>query len=196
MAFTTKSLAAFLKKHPVAIGCGGLSVLLLAGIYLRSSQAGDLAAALKQNEEQGQNFIDNIRSGANLSEQYETLATATKDLESRLVRGTERARNQQYFYRIELETGVKEVSLQPNSPAPVSAAAQELIPKTLYTGIGYTVSVQGDYRQILNFVGRLESGPHFYRLISGSVSRQGQRGAADATTAITLTLNLELLGLP
>jgi hypothetical protein len=195
MALTTRNLAAFLKKHPVAIGGGVLSVALLVGSYLRNSRAGELAALLKQNEEQGQKILDNIRSGANLSEQYETLAAATKELESRLVRGTERARNQQYFYRIESETGVKEVSLQPNSPAPVSAAEKQRLPK-LYTGIGYTVSVQGDYRQILNFMGRLESGPHFCRLISGSVSRQGQRGAADATTAITLTLNLELLGLP
>jgi hypothetical protein len=196
MAFTTKSFAAFLKKHPVAIGCGVLSVLLLAGIYLRSSKAGELAASLKQKEDEGQKILDNIRSGANLAEQYETLASATKELDARLVRGTERARNQQYFYRIESETGVKEVSLQSNSSAPVSAAEKQRLSKTLYTGIGYTVSVQGDFRQILNFIGRLESGPHFCRLISGSVFRQGQRGAADATNAITLTLNLELLGLP
>jgi hypothetical protein len=196
MAFTTKGLVAFVKKHPVAFGCGALGVLLLAGIYLRSSKAGELAASVKQKEEEWQKILDNIRSGSNLPEQYETLATATKELDSRLVRGTERARNQQYFYRIESETGVKEISLQPNSPPPAASAAQQRLPKTLYAGIGYIVSVQGDYRQILDFVGRLESGPHFYRLISGSVSRQGQRGAADATTAITLKLNLELLGLP
>ena len=192
MALTTRNLVAFLKKHPVAIGCGVLSVALLAASYLRSSRAGELAALLKQKEEEGQRILDNIRSGSNLSEQVGTLTTATKELESRLVRGSERARNQQYFYRIESETGVKEVSLQPIA----LASGQQRLPKTLYTGIGYTVSVQGDYRQILNFVGRLESGPHFYRLISGSVSRQGQRGTAEATTALTLTLNLELLGLP
>lgn len=196
MAFSTRNLVAFLKKHPVAIGCGVLSVALLAASYLRSSRAGELAALLKQKEEEGQKILDNIRSGSNLSEQVGTLTTATKELESRLVRGSERARNQQYFYRIESETGVKEISLQSSSSAPVSAAEKQRLLKTLYTGIGYTVSVQGDYRQILNFVGRLESGPHFYRLNSGSVSRQGQRGAADKTAALTLTLNLELLGLP
>jgi len=190
MAFSTRNLVAFLKKHPVAIGCGVLSVALLAASYLRSSRAGELAALLKQKEEEGQKILDNIRSGSNLSEQVGTLTTATKELESRLVRGSERARNQQYFYRIESETGVKEISLQP------TVSGQQRLPKTLYTGIGYTVSVQGDYRQILNFIGRLESGPHFYRLNSGSVSRQGQRGAADKTATLTLTLNLELLGLP
>ena len=195
MAISTKGVVAFLKKHPVAISCGAVSVLLLAGIYLRGSKAGELATTLKQKEEEGQRILDNIRGGASLPEQFETLAAATKELEGRLVRGTERARNQQYFYRIESETGIKEISLQQNSPPPLSAAQQRL-PKTLYSGVGYTVSVQGDYRQILNFVGRLESGPHFYRMISASVSRPGQRGTADATNAINLTLNLELLGLP
>ncbi|HUL52155.1 MAG TPA: hypothetical protein VLT83_01975 [Opitutaceae bacterium] len=183
-----------MKKHPVAIVGGALCVLLLAGIYLRSSKASEMAATLKQKEEEGQRILDNIRSGANLAEQYETLATATKELEARLVRGPERARNQQYFYRLESETGVKEISLQPVTPPPLSAAQQRLA-KALYAGVGYTVSVQGDYRQILDFVGRLESGPHFYRMVSASVSRPGQRGTADATNAINLTLNLELLGL-
>ena len=194
MAITTKNLVAFLKKHPVAIGCGVVSVLLLAGIYFRGSKAGELAVLVKQKEEEGQRILDTIRGGANLPEQFETLAAATKELEARLVRGTERARNQQYFYRIESETGVKEVSLQPITPA-APTPAQQRLPKTLYAGVGYTVAVQGDYRQILNFVGRLESGPHFYRMVSGSVSRPGQRGAADATNTLTLTLSLELLGL-
>jgi hypothetical protein len=195
MAIGTKNVVAFVKKHPVAIGCGAVSVLLLAGIYLRSAKASELAATLKQKEEEGQRILDNIRGGASLPEQFETLANATKELEERLVRGTERARNQQYFYRIESETGVKELSLQPN-PLPLLSAAQQRQPKTLYAGVGYTVSVQGDYRQILDFIGRVESGPHFYRMISASVTRPGQRGAADTSNAINLTLNLELLGVP
>jgi hypothetical protein len=193
MALKTQDLVAFFKKYPVAIGCGALSLVLLTGSYIRYSRADELAVLLKQKEVEGQRILDNIRNGANLSEQYEALTAATRELESRLVRSTERARNQQYFYRIESETGVKEVSLQPISPT----SGQQRDPKTFYAGIGYAVSVQGDFRQILGFVGRLESGPYFYRLISGSVFRQGQRRAADSTPPVlTLTLNLELLGLP
>lgn len=188
MAFATKGIVAFLKKYPVAIGCGVLSVLLLAGSYIRNSRASELVTLMRQKEEEGQKILDNIRNGTNLPEQFETLSAATKGLEARLVRAPERARNQQYFYRVESDTGVKELSLQPNPSSP----AQQRGSKTLYTGISYTIAVQGDYRQILNFVGRLESGPLFYRLISGSVSRQELRGAS----TINLTLTLELLGLP
>jgi hypothetical protein len=192
MAFTTKDVVAFLKKYPVAISCGVLSAVLLAGSYIRNSRASELVTLMRQKEEEGQKILDNIRDGTNLPEQFETLSAATKELEARLVHAPERARNQQYFYRIESDTGVKELSLQPNP----SSLAKQRGPKALYTGISYTITVQGDYRQILNFVGRLESGPHFYRPISASLSRPGQRGGPNSSSAISLSLTLELLGVP
>jgi len=196
MAFTTQDFVRFLKKYPVAIGCGALSVALLAGSFIRNARAVELSALLREKEGEGQTILSNIRNGTNLPEQFETLSAATKELESRLVHSPERARNQQYFYRIESDTGVKELSLQANAPRRVPPRG----PKPLYTGISYTIAVQGDYRQILNFVGRLESGPLFYRLISGSVSHQELRGAAAkglrGAATINLVLTLELLGLP
>jgi hypothetical protein len=192
MALATSDIVAVIKKRPVAIGCGILSIVFLVVCYVRSSKVSEQVTLLKQREEEGQKILNDIRSGSNLAEQHESLLAAAKEFESRLVRGTERARNQQYFYRIESETGVKEVSLQPNSANPIQLKG----PKKLYAGVGYTVSVQGDYRQVLDFIGRIESGTHFYRLITGSVSRQGQRGAPDSTNTLALTLNLELLGMP
>jgi hypothetical protein len=194
MAFATKDFVLLLKKYPLVISCGVLSVVLLAGSYIRNSRAGELAALAKETDDEERAISSNIKNGTNLPEQFETLSAATKELESRLVRGAERARNQQYFYRIESDTGVKELSLQANAPG----RAQLRGPKTLYTGISYTIAVQGDYRQILNFIGRLESGPLFYRLISSSVAQQRSASMKEprGTFTINLTLTLELLGLP
>jgi Tfp pilus assembly protein PilO len=192
MTLSSKDMAAFLKRYPIAIGCGVLSVILLAGAYIRSDRTTGLAKQSREGEEQGKKILKEIRDGANLAEQYEALIGHTKELESRLVLSSERARNQQYFYRIESETGVKEISLQPGA----RSTGPQRGSKTLYAGIGYSISVQGDYHQILDFLGRIESGQHFYRLISGSVSRAGQRSSGSAASLITLTLNLELLGLP
>lgn len=194
MAFATKDFAVLLKKYPLVISCGVLSFGLLVGSYIRNSRASELSALLKETDEEERAISGNIRNGTNLPEQFETLSAATKELESRLVHAAERARNQQYFYRIESDTGVKELSLQANPPP----RAQPRGPKPLYTGINYTIAVQGDYRQILNFVGRLESGPLFYRLVSGSVSQQRNASAKEQRGAspINLTLTLDLLGLP
>lgn len=192
MAITSKDLVAVVKKNPVAIGCGALSLILLAGSYLRSSRAGELSDQLKQKEQEGQAILDDIRNGANLAEQYDSLTATTKELDSRLVRGSERARNQQYFYRLESDTGVKEISLQPGGVAGPPLHG----PKPIYTSIGYSVTVQGDIHQILNFMTGLESGQHFVRLTSATVTREGNRTSAAATAAVNLTLNLEFLGLP
>jgi len=189
MAFRIQSLTAYLKKYPLAIGCGTLSAVLLVGLFVRSAKAGDLAALLKQKEQDGQRILDNVRDGASLAEQCDELTAAVRQLESRLVRNSERAGNQQYFYQLESETGVKEINLQP-APAPVDRRRG---PKPLYTGVGFTISVQGDYKQILAFIGRLETGPHFYRLNRASIVRAKGSGTADS---LTLSLNLELLGLP
>lgn len=192
MTLLSKDVTAFLKRYPLAIGCGVLSVFLLAGAYVRSDRTNELARQSKEGEEQGRKILSDIRSGANLAEQYEALSNHTKELEGRLVHGSERAQNQQYFYRIESESGVKEISLQPAGRSSTPAKG----PKPLYTGIGYTISVQGSYHQILDFLGRIESGQYFPRLVTASVSRAGQRSAGGATAMITLTLNLELLGMP
>ena len=193
MAFRIQDFTAYLRKYPLAIGCGTLSAALLIGLFFRSSRTGDLSGQLKQKEREGQRILDNVRDGSNFAEQYETLSAAVRELESRLIRSSERAGNQQYFYQLESDTGVKELSLQ---PATVTPADRRRGPRTLYTGVGYTISVQGDFRQILSFLGRLESGPHFYRLTRASVIHTKAGAAGGGTGSITLTLTLELLGLP
>ena len=56
--------------------------------------------------------------------------------------------------------------------------------------------MEGSFRQILGFLGRLESGQHFYRLVSASVSRQGALNPSATGSTINLALNIELLGKP
>jgi len=192
MPITSKDVIAVLKKHPVAIGCGLLSVILLGASYWRSSRVSELAEELKQKEQEGQAILDDIRNGANVAEQFDALTVTTKELESRLVRGSERARNQQYFYRLESDTGVKEINLQPASFSSPPLHG----PKPIYIGVGYTIAVQGDFRQDLDFISRLESGQHFYRLVNGTVLRDGVRGSTPGPGTVTVTLNLEFLGVP
>ncbi len=190
MKWTLKDLVEFLKRYPIAIGCGLLSVIAVVGYSVRNSRASELGVQLKQVESQAQKILSNVHNAANLQEQYSVLTTATKGLESRLVRSTERARNQEYFYEIESEAGVKETSLQQGNIDPKKNAHRT------YCGVGFTVSVEGNYRQILDFVGRLESGHYFCRMVSATVSRRSGRNASGPESLLGLTLNVEFLGLP
>jgi hypothetical protein len=190
MTLTLKDSVAFFKRYPIGVACGLLSVIALVGYFVRSTRASELSDQLKDVETQGERIQGDIHNATDLVAHCSTLTAATKELESRLVRGSERAHNQQYFYEIESETGVREVSLQPNGADPKKGA------NSFCYGIGYTVTVEGNFRQLLDFVGRLESGHYFYRLISASASRKGDRNVSGSGAVISLTLNLELLGLP
>ena len=185
-----KDVGGFLKRYPIGVVCGTLSVIGLVGYFVRNSRASELKAQLTEVEAQAEQILGNVHNAAELGAQYATLSAATKDMESRLVRGSERARNQQYFYQLESEAGVKEVSLQPNSSDPKKNSG------AFCTRISYTISVEGDFAQILGFAGRLESGNYFYRLTSASVVRRGIHATSGTASVINLTLNLELLGLP
>ncbi len=192
MALRIQDFTTYLRRYPLAIGCGTLSAALLVGLFVRGGRSGELAALLKEKEQEGQRILDNVRDGSNFAEQYEALVADMRGLESRLIRSSERADNLQYFYRLESETGVKEISLQPVAPA--APDRRRPAAKTLYTGVGFAVSVQGEYTQILKFIGRLESGPHFYRLVRASVGRN--KGGGGPAGSLNLMLTVELLGLP
>lgn len=193
MALTGHNLGAIFKKHPVAITCGMLSVLLLAGTFYRGKKVSEQTILQQQKEEEGRRILNNIRFAANLPEQYEDLIKQTRQLESRLVRGSDMALNLQYFYRIITESGVTRLDVRQLAGG---ASGQQRGPKPLYPSVAFTASVKGGYRQVLDFIGRIESGAHFYRLSSCSVLRAGSEGGTAGAAPLTLTLNLELLGSP
>jgi hypothetical protein len=188
MALTSKSAGEFLKRYPIGISGLLLSVLVLGAYFLRSGRVSELESQLQDIEAKEHSILSEVQDAKSLSQQYSTIISATKELESRLLRGTDRARNQAYFYELEMETGVKEVGLQPSGVTKTSGR--------LYDKLSYSVSVTGDYRQILSFIGRVESGRHFYSLSSASVSGAGKSDASGNGLTVSLTMNAELLGVP
>jgi hypothetical protein len=195
MALTTQDLVELLKKHPISISCGLLSALLAVGVYYRGSSVGELQTKLQKTEEEGQKIRANVRNGANLPEQLTAIEKAVKEIDSRLVRCSDLGTNLQYFFRIGSESAVQVVDLRQTTMSLSSAQAKA---KTNYYGISFAITIQDEYRKVLNFLGRLESGPRFFRLSSAGASRMGQRGegGTSAEAMVSLTVNLELLGLP
>jgi Tfp pilus assembly protein PilO len=190
MALTGKDVGGFFKRYPIGISGALLSAILIVGYFVRGSRVAELEATLQDAETQEQKVLNEVHDATNLAGQYSALVAATKGLESRLLRGTDLASNQAYFYELEMETGVKEVSLQSGGVNSKKA------PGGLYDRIGYRITVTGDYRQILNFVGRLETGRHFYHLVSGSVTPIDNSSMPGKRSMVTLSINAELLGLP
>ncbi len=183
---TNQEAVAFIKKNPVSVGCGLLSLALVAAIYFRSDEIPTREAELAQKSGEGERHALNITNAKDLKAQYDTLVAANKEIEARLIHAQQLARNAEFFYKIENATGAKLVTdpHQTGINAPKGKAA--------FTPIGFSVAVQGDLTQVLSFLHYLESGEHYCRVLTANLTLS----SAKRDAPLTLTLTLEILGLP
>lgn len=184
---TNEELLAFIKKNPVSVGCGILSIALAVVIYLRAGEVPAAEAELAQKSAEADRYGANIKNAAQLKEQHEALVTATKVIDSRLVRASQLGLNNQYFFKLENETGTKLVDFRQGGLLAVKGA------KPNFNPVAFTVSVQGELPQLMHFLHLLESGTHYCR-VQGATCLPA--GGGQKRGLLTLTLNLELLGLP
>jgi len=184
---SNEELIALLKKNPISVACGLLSLLIAVAIYYRSDLVPEAAKLLEQKTAEGERLNANVTNAAQLPEQLAAITLARAQIEKRLVLASELAKNLQYFYRLEAETGAKLLTIRQN---PVSAPKPGAKPALM--GIGYTVSFQGPYFTVMEFLRRVESGTHFSRVTQASIGISGN----NRTGPLTISLSLELLGQP
>jgi Tfp pilus assembly protein PilO len=171
---TSADLTALLKKHPASFVC--LLLCLVSGviIYLRY---GNLSASQIELE----------AKSAEVARMTANIQNYAKELESRLLKASQLAVNLQYFYKLETENEVKLVDVRQN-PLPRSPRP------SAYVGVPFSVSVQGSYTQVMNFLNRLQNGRHLCRINAANFSKVAAVG--NARPLVNLSLNLELLGQP
>lgn len=188
---TGADIVSLIKKHPVGFGSLLVAILCGAVLYVRSSSLDEAAAASEQKSDEANRINQNLTNSANLKEQTESLVTITKDMDARIVRASQLADNLQYFYQLESATGVKILDVRQGV-----LTANNKGPKNIYSGVPFVVSVQGDFAQVMSFVRRLEHGRHFCRFLGVNVAPSGGGPNAADTGLLTVSTNLELLGLP
>jgi hypothetical protein len=187
MSLTNEQVVELVKKNPISIGCGILSLALLITAYIRSDLPAEEQQKLEQKTSEADRIAANLKNAAQLKEQMDSLLASHKQIEGRLIQAKNLMANSQYFYRLESETGVKLLDLRQSA---VNAAAKKDMKGYLPTV--FTVNVQGDYAQLLTFLRRLENGAHYCRVMTASCNAVGaERGAV-----LTMALTLELLGQP
>lgn len=188
---TNQELLALVKKNPVSVGCGLLALALGVGFYFRSDQIPAVTAQLDQVSAEGRRLTANIRNAAQLAEQIAVLEEAGRKIAPRLVSAPELAKNLQYFYKLEADTGTKLLDLRQLPPA---VAVSTKAPPAAYAGVGFALSVEGEYPALIEFLRRLENGTHYCRVLNAAVTTTS--GEVDRNGPLKLTLTLELLGQP
>lgn len=179
---TNAELAAAVKKNPVMVACVALSVALALTIYFRSGALQDENTVLDEKSAQARKYALNISNAVELKEHVDTLTAANKAIDERMIRASNIGINQQYFYKLESESGVKLLDLKQGAQAATKGS---------YAPVSFTVSLQGDFNQVLAFLRGLEDGTRFSRVMTASCGTSRTNAGM-----LTLSLTIELLGRP
>jgi hypothetical protein len=184
---TGADLTAFVKKHPVSVGCGLLALVFALTVYFRAAGVPEAETLLEERSGEAGRLSTNIKHAAQLNEQLAALAAAGRAIEPRLIRSGELATNLQYFYRLEADTGTKLMELRQNPPPATRPAS-----KTLFVPVSFSLTVEGGYPAVLDFLRRLEAGTHYCRVQSAVL--RGVAPVSGRSDTVRLALSFELLG--
>lgn len=183
---TNEELVAFLKKNVICVACVVASLVIAGLIYMRSDLLPDAEKVFADNAQKAALLAANIEDSEQLPVQHSTLITANQTIANRMIFVGQLAENLQYFYRLESDTGVKLTDIHQVPWTPPARNA----PKTTYTPVGFVVSAQGTYPQIMDLMRRIENGEHYSRELTCNIHPVGEgRGAP-----IQLNMSFELLG--
>lgn len=184
MSLDNKAVADLVKRHPVPVGCAGLTLLLLVALYFRFGNLSEVQIRLEEREKTLSKLVENVKFSAQLDTQLASLEAANGTLQAGALRSGELARNQQLFYRLEVDSGVKILDIrQQPLPLPAKGAAP-----TVYVPITFSLSIVGEYAQIMKFLKNLERGATVSRLVAATIGQPMEGGQ-------TVSLTVELLGL-
>ncbi len=182
---TNEELLAFIKKNPISFGCGVVAVGLAVAIYFRGGEIPAAEAELAQRTAEAERYAANITYSVSLKEQHDALVAAVKEIDSRLIRASQLGINNQYFFKLESDTGVTMVDFRQGQIAAGRA-------KGAYSPVPFNVAVQGEMPQVIHYLNLLESGAHYCRVLSASFTPVSPTRPG----YLSVSLNLELLGLP
>jgi hypothetical protein len=184
---SNEELIAFLRKNIISVACVAVSVLIGFALYYRNDNLPLAEKVLADRAKQGELLAANIEDSADLKEQHAALVEANNAITDRMIHTGQLAENLQYFYKLESDTGTKLSDPHQSSYNPPAKSAA----KTNFIAIGFTLSAQGDYGQLIDLVRKLENGDHYCRINSLSLKPLGTdvRGGG-----MLMYISLELMG--
>ncbi len=194
MSLTGKDLVAFGKKQPVGVTCAALSLMLVGVLYFRSDSLDEQTKVRDDKQAEAKRLKSNIANSKNLQGQLDELAADNKDVQGRAVQPRDASLNLKYFYQLEAAAAVKQISDRHTTSVALPATGKGAPSKAAYTPDGYAIMVQGEFRPAVDFLRRIERGPHFSRftnVVLAAAARDAELGAK-----LNLTVNLELLAVP
>jgi hypothetical protein len=183
MSIEGKDIANLFRKFTVPTIAVILAISSLIVYYFRSDLSVESNAKFEQSTAQLKRLRDNISAASQLDDQLSVLENANKRLGKTAMRLTELAKNTQIFYNLEKEIGFKLVDV-----SQLVKSAPNKSSNDIYIVIPFDVTVEGDFKQIMMFLKRLEYAEQVTRIKTASIS------PAQGTT-LSLSLTIDFIGL-
>ena len=185
MSIEGKDIVKACKRQPLLAVCIALCLALGGSLYLRSGLLDETQALLDEQSKLQRKLAANVKNGTKLDEQTASLKKVNELIRSNALKEGDLAANQQLFLRLETETNVKLVDLRPLPIPPPAKGA----PAKGYVPMAFSLSVSGPYRNIMEFLKRLESGLTLAKVTQASAAFSSSPDAEQ-----TLALTVEVLG--
>jgi Tfp pilus assembly protein PilO len=178
------------KKQPISVACGVIAVICGVVLYFSSDTVDEKKGLYDEAAKTAKAITTNVANSKDLPQQVEAMQHAVKDLDSRLIHASQLAINLQYFYRLESDTGVKMTEVHQGGAGLPRAGSG----KANYTAIPFAVNIQGNFKQVLDFVQRVENGSRIARFNSVSFAKAvGENLGPDQ---FSVSMGIEFLGTP
>ncbi|HVU15716.1 MAG TPA: hypothetical protein VHD32_02240 [Candidatus Didemnitutus sp.] len=177
------------KKHPIVVVCGLISLICIVLLYLGSDAVDERKSVADERSKTDHAINANVTASSNLAQQTEAMQRAVKDMESRLIKGSQLAINLQYFYRLESETGVKMADVHQGTIPALRGGS-----KGGYIAVPFAANIQGNFKQVLDFIQRVENGQRVARFTS--VSFVKTQTEATGPDGFNVSMGIEFLGTP
>ena len=179
-----QNIVDFIKRYTIPCVSLAIIVVTLIVAYFRMDVNIELEGKYQTVSAEGATVMNNIVNGSGLEEHVETVRTQSTELESRLVRPAELAKNLQYFYRLEGETGGKLGELRQVPLANIPSG------KGSFQPVQYSLVVTADFPVLIDYLHRLETGSSYYRMKNFSL----QHSRESTRRMLVMAMNIELLG--
>lgn len=184
MSLQTDQIAAVLKKRPVLAGAVAGIVALAALVYFRSGEIPAQQARIDELRKTRSGLQANITNSAQIARQLEELKKLNEQIAAAAIKPAELARNQQFFYQLESDLGIKLIDVQQSG-----GGAR---PNTRFTTLTFTVNLGGDYEKVLAFMRQMERVFLGGRVLTATISPGAATpdGDPELTRQVSITVQI------
>jgi hypothetical protein len=183
MSIQGKDIVNGFKSYPVPATCFIIVLVALLSFYFRADLLSETADKLEGRNKELKKLKANIAASVQIDDQLAVLTKANEKFMATAMRVSELAKNPQYFYNLESQTGVTLADVKQI----VTSAPAKLAPDSYFV-IPFSVTAEGEFKQLIKFMRTLEYSDNVSRVASVAMSpTQGTR--------VSMSVNMEVLGL-